>query len=123
MQVDITPLQNTIRTALEDLKAVDISLLEVEGMTSIADVIFIASGNSDRHVKSIADNVIQACKQAGTQPLGTEGLKEGEWVLVDLGDIIVHVMMPQVRDFYNLEKLWDKSLAVRQENDKASVAS
>lgn len=116
----IEQLNQTIRQALDDVKAQDVSFLEVEGMTSIADTIVIASGTSDRHVKSIAQNVIQACKDADIRPLGTEGLKEGEWVLVDLGDTIVHVMMPQVREFYNLEKLWDKSLAMRHEQSSTS---
>jgi len=92
--------------ALEDLKARDICVLEVGGFTSVTDVMIIASGTSDRHVKAIADNLIEKAKKAGVPPLGVEGEAGAEWVLVDLGDVIVHVMLPQTRAFYNLEKLW-----------------
>ena len=93
-------------TALEDLKGVDIQVLDVRGKTSIADYLVIASGTSDRHVKSLADNVAMEAKKAGVQPLGVEGGEVGEWVLVDLMDVIVHVMQPRIRDFYALERLW-----------------
>lgn len=99
-------LQNTVVNALEDLKARDIVVIDVRGVTSIADCMVIASGTSDRHVKSLAEHVVEACKGRGQKPLGVEGLRDGEWVLVDLDDILVHVMLPRVRDFYNLEKLW-----------------
>lgn len=92
--------------ALEKLKAVNIADIDVHAMTSVTDVMLIASGTSSRHVKALADAVIMACKKAGVTPLGVEGDREGEWVLVDLGDVVVHVMLPSVRDFYALEKLW-----------------
>lgn len=99
-------LQKKVLDALEDLKARDIVVLDVRGLTSIADSLVIASGTSDRHVRSLAENVVEKCKESGQRPLGIEGLKDGEWVLVDLQDVVVHVMLPRVRDFYNLEKLW-----------------
>lgn len=93
--------------ALEDLKAVNLVVLDVRGKSSVADYMIIASGTSDRHVKSLANNVIVEAKKAGVNPLGIEGEKVGEWVLVDLADVIVHVMLQQTRDFYQLEKLWE----------------
>jgi ribosome-associated protein len=99
-------LRQRVVAALEDLKAKDVREIDVRGKTSIADILFIASGTSARHVKSIADEVIKFAKQAGVMPLGVEGQTEAEWVLVDLGDVIVHVMLPRVREFYALERLW-----------------
>lgn len=93
-------------TALDDLKAIDVRVLEVADQTTITDFMIIASGRSDRHVRSLAESVVVSAKQHGVQPLGVEGEKEGQWVLVDLGDVIVHVQTPRTRDFYNLEKLW-----------------
>ncbi|WP_243041591.1 ribosome silencing factor [Dyella sedimenti] len=92
--------------ALDELKAKDIREIDVRGKTSIADLLVIASGTSARHVKSIADEVVKFAKQAGVMPLGVEGEQEAEWVLVDLGDVIVHVMLPRIREFYGLERLW-----------------
>ena len=103
----VSPLQETVTAALDDMKAVNVKVLDVRGLTDIADTMVIASGNSDRHVRSIADNVVQKAKEAGFRPLGTEGARDGEWVLVDLTDILVHVMLPRVREFYGLERLWD----------------
>jgi ribosome-associated protein len=99
-------LRKRVLDALEELKAKDVREIDVRGKTSIADTLFIASGTSARHVKSIADEVIKFAKAAGVMPLGVEGQLEAEWVLVDLGDIIVHVMMPRIREFYGLERLW-----------------
>jgi ribosome-associated protein len=99
-------LRKRVLDALDELKAKDIREIDVRGKTSIADVLFIASGTSARHVKSIADEVIKFAKQAGVMPLGVEGQLEAEWVLVDLGDIIVHIMLPRIREFYGLERLW-----------------
>lgn len=103
--------------ALEDLKAEDITVLDVMGKTSVADWVVIATGSSSRHVKSIANNVAVEAKNAGRPALGMEGENEGEWVLVDLGDVIVHVMQRQVREFYDLESLWSVDLAQRREQD------
>ena len=100
-------LVKTAVAALEDMKAVDIKVLDVRDVTDVADCMIIASGNSDRHVKSIADRVVERAKQAGFRPFGTEGEQGGEWVLVDLNDVIVHVMQARVREFYALESLWD----------------
>ncbi|VAW68156.1 Ribosomal silencing factor RsfA [hydrothermal vent metagenome] len=102
----IKDLKQLIFTALDDMKAVDIIELNVRGKTSVTDLLIIASGTSSRHVKSIASNVAIEAKKQGKKPLGVEGEEQGEWVLVDLGDIIVHVMQPHVRQFYDLEKLW-----------------
>lgn len=99
-------LSTLVNEALADLKAQNVVSLDVAGMTSIADRIVVASGTSSRHVKSLADNVIERAKQAGVRPLGIEGDATAEWVLVDLGDVIVHVMTPATRQYYDLERLW-----------------
>jgi ribosome-associated protein len=93
--------------ALEDMKAVNVKVLDVRKLTVVTDTMIVATGNSDRHVKSIADRLIERCSEAGHRAYGVEGKKEGEWVLVDLQDLIVHVMLPRIREFYALEKLWD----------------
>lgn len=92
--------------ALEDLKAVDILELDVRKISNFTDYMIIASGRSARQVAALAENVVVKAKQAGEPPLGVEGMRAGEWVLVDLGDVVVHVMQPEVREFYQLEKLW-----------------
>ena len=99
---------------MDDMKAVNIVTLDVRGVTDVADAMIIASGNSDRHVRSIADRVREFAKQAGHRPMGVEGERDGEWVLVDLNDVIVHVMLPRVREFYRLESLWDVTAARRE---------
>lgn len=100
-------LIDTISLALEDMKALNVRVLDVRGMTDIADLMVIASGNSDRHVRSIAERVVERAKQEGFRPYGVEGQRDAEWVLVDLQDVVVHVMLPRVREFYGLEGLWD----------------
>jgi len=107
-------LLKVVEAALADMKAVNVAVLDVRGLTDVADSMVIASGNSDRHVRSIAENVVQAAKKAGFRPMGTEGERDGEWALVDLHDVIVHVMLPRVREFYRLESLWDISAARRE---------
>ena len=96
-----------VAAALDDLKANDVSVLDVRHLTSVTDTMVVAAGRSDRHVRAIADAVVERCNDAGVKPFGVEGQLAGEWVLVDLGDVVVHVMLPRVRDFYQLEKLWD----------------
>jgi ribosome-associated protein len=108
----VSPLQHAVTTALDDMKAVNVRVLDVRGLTDIVDTMVIASGNSDRHVRSIAERVVEKAKAAGYRPLGTEGARDGDWVLVDLQDILVHVMQPRVREFYGLERLWDGGPAV-----------
>lgn len=103
----LPPLVKLVMAALDDMKAQDVRTLDVRGLTDIADTMIIASGTSDRHVKSIADRVVQQAKAAGKRPFGVEGEREGEWVLVDLPDVMVHVMLPRVREFYALEQLWE----------------
>jgi ribosome-associated protein len=99
-------LKELILTALDDLKGNQLVALDVRELTDVTDYLVIASGNSNRHVKSLADNVLDVVKQHGIRPLGVEGQSPGEWVLVDLGDVVVHVMLPATRDFYDLERLW-----------------
>jgi len=98
-------------TALEELKAVQVELLDVRKIASFTDYMIFASGSSRRHVTAIAESVIEAAKAAGQPPVGVEGEDVGEWVLVDLGDVVVHVMLPDIRDYYELEKLWGEELA------------
>ncbi len=93
-------------SALEDLKGVDIVILDIADKSSIADAMLVATGSSQRHVRSLAGNVRMQAKEAGYPPLGVEGDDKSEWVLVDLGDVIVHVMTQEMREFYALEKLW-----------------
>jgi ribosome-associated protein len=100
-------LLRIVNAALDDMKAVNVKVMDVRHLTDITDIVVIASGNSDRHVKSIADRVLQFAKQNDFRPIGVEGASEGEWVLVDLNDVVVHIMLPRVREFYGLEKLWE----------------
>ncbi len=104
MELEI--LKKLVIDALEDLRVRDLRVIDVRGKTTITDLMVIGSGTSQRHVKALADNVIEKAKAAGIQPIGVEGERDCEWVLVDLCDIVVHVMLPSMRDFYGLEKLW-----------------
>ena len=103
-----------VESALDEMKAANVAVLDVHKLTDITDTMIIATGNSDRHVRSIADRVVEHAKKAGFRPTGVEGERDGEWVLVDLQDIIVHIMLPRVREFYRLESLWDVSAARRE---------
>ena len=103
---DSDRLLEIVLGALDDMKGVDVRVIDVRDLTSITDRMVIVSGTSTRHVKALADNVALQAKQHGYQPLGIEGENTAEWVLVDLADVVVHIMMPEIRDFYALEKLW-----------------
>ncbi|NGY05230.1 ribosome silencing factor [Solimonas terrae] len=111
------PLLKLAIGALEDMKAQNITVLDVMKLTTVTDTMIICTGTSNRHVKSLAQNVAEDAKHAGFQPLGIEGTEQGEWVLVDLGGVVVHVMQAQARAFYQLEKLW----AVAEEAEAAPV--
>ena len=102
----VEALLRQVHAAVEDLKAQDVVEIDVRGKTSVCDFLVIASGTSTRHVKSIADEVVRKVKELDVQPLGVEGEREAEWVLADLGDVVVHIMLPRMREFYALEGLW-----------------
>ena len=99
-------LISIVLDALEEVKGKDIVTLDVTSLTGVMDTMIVASGSSNRQVKALANTVIEDAKKAGFQPMGVEGMESGEWVLVDLGDIVVHLMHPTTREFYELEKLW-----------------
>jgi ribosome-associated protein len=102
-------LRDLVTEVLEDMKAIDIQEVDVSGQNPLTDRFVVATGSSTRHVKSMAEKLVLKAKAAGFPPLGVEGEREGEWVLVDLNDVIVHLMLPQTRAFYNLETLWEAS--------------
>ena len=102
-------LSDLVVDALEEIKGLDIIKLNVRDMTSVTDWMIVASGTSSRHVQALVDNVAEKAKAAGHRPIGFEGESGGEWVLLDLQDALVHVMLPKIREFYNLEKLWSIS--------------
>lgn len=102
-------LKQLVVDALDDLKGVHIVDLDVRELTDVMDYLVIASGTSNRHVKSLADNVLTRARESGLRPLGVEGQDSADWVLVDFGDVVVHVMLPATRDFYDLERLWSPS--------------
>jgi len=111
--LDPQQLRELVVAVLEDAKGQDIQVIDLSGRSSFADYMVIASGTSPRQVKAMADRLVQRVKSRGIQPLGTEGGAEAEWVLVDLADVVVHLMQPQTRAFYNLEKLWSAPPAAR----------
>lgn len=99
-------LTQLVVDALDDMKAQNVHVIDVRDKTSVTDVMVISTGASARQVKSQAERVVEKSKENGVRPIGVEGEKEAEWILVDLGDVVVHVMQPTIRDFYHLEKLW-----------------
>jgi ribosome-associated protein len=105
-------LKQLVLDTLADMKARDVWVMDVRGKTAVTDFMVVASGTSDRHVKAIAQAVAFRAKEAGEVPLGSEGVTEGEWALIDLNGLVVHVMLPKVRDFYNLERLWSPPAVV-----------
>lgn len=109
-------LSDLIVDALLDVKGQDIVKLDVRDMTTMTDWMIVASGTSNRHVRGLVDNVIEKARAAGHRPIGIEGEEGGDWVLLDLQDALVHVMLPKVREFYNLEKLW----SIRPSGDAAA---
>lgn len=104
--MEIEEMQAMVIDALEDVKAIDIQVIDVRDRTTVTDVMIVATGNTSRQVKALVNSVVEKAKQAGQKPFGVEGEDIGEWALVDLGDVVVHVMQPTIRAFYNLEKLW-----------------
>ncbi len=110
-------LPHWVKESLEDRKAQDIRVFPVSHLTTITDFMVVCSGTSNIQIKAIANRIIDAAKKSGERPLGVEGLDYGEWVLVDLGDIIVHIMHPKTRSTYDLEKLWDFTKAKRSQNE------
>ena len=108
---DIRALADTVISSLEDDKAEDITVINLEGKSSLADIMIIASGRSARHVAAIADHLAQTVKDATGRPVKPEGLPNADWVLLDIGDIIIHLFRPEVRAFYNLEKIWSDGSA------------
>ncbi|HEY3326976.1 MAG TPA: ribosome silencing factor [Novimethylophilus sp.] len=112
--MNLEEMKQAVVDALEDVKATEISVLDVSGLTSVTSFMIIASGSSNRQTRALADNVQKKLKEKGAQIYGVEGEQEGEWVLVDLGDIVVHIMLPATRDYYNLEQLWGAAESRRQ---------
>jgi len=104
--MQIEQLKRLILNVLDDMKARDVSIMDVRNKTAVTDFMIVASGTSERHVKALAETVAFRAKDAGEPPLDTEGVREGEWALVDLNGLVVHIMLPKVRDFYNLERFW-----------------
>lgn len=113
--------QHWIHDALEDAKAQDIAVLDVRKLSDFTDYMVIATGTSNRHVQSTADKVVDALRGHGLRPVGVEGEKIGDWVLIDFGDVVVHVMREQTRDFYNLEKLWSDAKRVESGREKKTA--
>jgi len=120
--MDLRKLQKIVVDALEDIKGRDIQVINTSKLTSLFDRIVIASGDSNRQVKALARNVQEKVREAGGEVVSVEGEEQGEWVLVDLGDIVVHVMQPMTRAYYNLEDLWQTTPAARRKAVEEAAA-
>ncbi len=116
-----TELKTLAETALDDMKAVEVTVIDVADRTTVTDWMIVAGGTSQRHVKSLAGEVIRLSKETGVRPVGIEGESEGDWILVDLGDVIVHVMTRETRDFYALEKLWTMEPTEQKADNDAAI--
>lgn len=112
--MELNELKKLVINALEDIKAVNITVLDVAHLTSITDLMIICSASSNRQAKALANNVIDTVKKAGCKPLSVQGEEQGDWILLDLGDIVVHIMQQESRDFYQLEKLWTITSDLRE---------
>lgn len=119
----IDQLKTIAIEALNDLKAIDLIIIDIREVTTLADTMIICSGRSNRHVKSLAENVATSAKKHAVSYLKMEGEKEGEWVIVDLGDVIVHIMLPATRTFYNLEDLWEPIKILRDQHAHSTSRS
>jgi ribosome-associated protein len=113
-------LKTLATDALNDLKALEITTLDVHELTTLTDVMIICTGRSTRHVKSLAENIVKKAKESRLSYIKTEGEKEGEWVIVDLADVIIHIMLPQTRSFYKLEDLWEPIIELREPDARSS---
>jgi len=118
--MDSQSLKDKVVDLLENMKANDIVCMDVTGQTSVTDFMVVASGTSSRHVKSIADYVSEEMKKEKIDPIGTEGERGAEWVLIDFGDVVLHVMMPTARDHYDLERLWSGMTPSQDQDQPAS---
>ncbi|MFL6624689.1 MAG: ribosome silencing factor [Sulfurifustis sp.] len=110
----VSQLRKLILDALDDAKARDVTVLDVRKIAVFTDYMIIVTGTSNRHVVAVADNVIDRLREHGRRPAGVEGMEGGDWVLIDFGDVVVHVMRQQTRDFYNLEKLWSEAKQLKR---------
>jgi len=121
--MQLEQLKDLVVETLADMKARDVTIMDVRGKTAITDYMIVASGTSDRHVKSIAETVAYRAKEGGEPPIGSEGVDGGEWALVDLNGVVVHVMLPKVRDFYSLERLWSAPALVTEAMPSQTLAA
>lgn len=115
--MDTKEILELVLATLEDNKAEEIVSLDVHDMTSVTSWMIICSATSKRHAQALGDHIVTKIKAQGIQPLGVEGESQSEWLLVDLGDVVIHIMLPEIRKFYSLEKLWNVTLKVREDGD------